>query len=303
MSNATSPRPVPSRRILVGVDFSPTSELAVQHAVAIARHTGAPLALAHVGLVPDSDDLDVAGGASTGPYRALLQLRLAEDRRRLASLRERIAGQGVELSQVVLEDMPDSGLIAAGKELDADLIVVGSHGRTGMSRFLLGSVAERVVRHADCSVLVARGEAVPGGYRRIVVGTDFSAPAAAALEWALTVAAPSADVRVVHGWSLTSLQANDPADLVALAGAIDTARGEATSRFGRELLAARRRSDVRLHFDAVEGPASAVLIDASCDADLVVVGSHGRRGVRRWLMGSVAEAVARHADCSALVAR
>lgn len=303
MSKTTSFPPAPSRRILVGIDFSPTSECAVQHALAIARHTGAPLAVAHVGMVPDPDDLDDAGGASTGPYRALLQLRLAADRRRLAALRERISGQGVELSQVVLEDMPDAGLIAAGKELDADLIVVGSHGRTGMSRFLLGSVAERVVRHADCSVLVARGEPVPGGYRRIVVGTDFSERAAAALEWALTLAAPSADIRVVHGWSLTSLQDSDPAEIVALAGSIDAARGAATSRLGRELVAARRRADVRLQFDAVEGPASAVLIDAARKADLVVVGSHGRRGVRRWLMGSVAEAVARHAGCSALVAR
>jgi nucleotide-binding universal stress UspA family protein len=236
-------------------------------------------------------------------YKAVLRLRLAEDRRRLAARRDLLAGQGVELSQVIIEDMPDTGLVRAAQEADAAMVVVGSHDRTGAVRVLVGSVAERVVRMAPCSVLLARGDAAPGGYRRIVVGTDFSAAAVPALERALELAAPGADVHVVHGWNFTTLQDGDPAELVALAGRVDALRAEENSRYGRELLAARERADVRLRFDAVEGPPVQVLIDAARDADLVVVGSHGRRGLRRWLVGSVAENVARHASCSVLVAR
>jgi nucleotide-binding universal stress UspA family protein len=291
----------PARPIVIGVDFAPPSDRALDHAMAVARKRGVPLVLTHVALVPDADE--GTGDTSGNVYRAILRLRLAEARRRLAARRDLLAGQGVELSQVIIEDMPDTGLVRAAQELDASLIVVGSHDRTGAARVVTASVAELVVRLASCSVLLARGDAVAGGYRRVVVGTDFSPQALPALERALELAAPGADVRVVHGWSLTTLQDGDPSELVALAGRVDALRAEENSRYGRELVAARERADVRLRFDAVEGAPAQVLVDAAREADLVVVGSHGRRGLRRWLVGSVAESVARHAPCSVLVAR
>lgn len=299
---APPPSPVP-RPLVAGIDFSPPSDRALDHAMAIARKRGVPLVLAHVGMLLDADDREFVGDTSGNVYKAMLRLRLAEDRRRLAARRDLLAGQGVELSQVIIEDMPDTGLVRAAQEVDAAMLVVGSHDRTGAVRIVVGSVAERVVRTAPCSVLLARGDAAAGGYRRVVVGTDFSAAAVPALERALELAAPGADVRVVHGWSFTTLQDGDPAELVALAGRVDALRAEENSRYGRELLAARERADVRLRFDAVEGSPVHVLIDAARDADLLVVGSHGRRGLRRWLVGSVAESVARHAMCSVLVAR
>jgi nucleotide-binding universal stress UspA family protein len=299
-SRESSDQPAP---IVVGVDFSPHSDRALDHAMAVARHRGAALTLAHVGMVPDADEAQLVADPSSGPYRAILGLRLAEDRRRLAALRGQLSGQGVELSQVVVEDMPDTGLAAVAQELGAEVLVVGTHGRSGAARLLVGSVAERTVRIAPCSVLVARGAASPGGYQRIVVGTDFSRGVGVALERALQVAAPGAAVRVVHAWSLTTLQDSDPAELVALAGRVDALRAEASSRYGQELVEARRHADVRLSFDPIEGGAVDVLVDAGRAADLVVVGSHGRRGLRRLFAGSVAENVARHAACSVLVAR
>jgi nucleotide-binding universal stress UspA family protein len=290
-------------RIVVGIDFSSHGERALDHGMAVARRTGASLTLAHVGRLPDVDEAELAADPSSGPYRAMLTLRLAEDRRRLAALRDQLSGQGVELSQVVVEDMPETGLARVAQELGAALLVVGTHGRTGAARLLVGSVAERAVRIASCSVLVARGAASAGGYHRIVVGTDLSGGVGPALEHALRVAAPGAAVRVIHAWSLTTLQAGDPAELVALAGRVDAERAEASSRHGRELAQARRSADVRLTFEPTEGGAVDVLVDAARDADLVVVGSHGRRGLRRFFAGSVAENVVRHAACSVLVAR
>jgi nucleotide-binding universal stress UspA family protein len=298
-----SPMSPPIRRLVVGIDFSPASERALQHALAIGRRTGASLALVHVGMMPEPAETLVAGEPEVGTYRAILALRLAEDRRRLAALRERFAGQGVELSHSFIEDMPDTGLAAAARQLEAQLVVVGTNGRTGAARLLLGSVAERTVRVAETSVLVARGDAPPGGYRSIVVGTDLSEGSRGVLARALEVAAPGAEILVLHCWSLTTLQQGDPAELVALAARLDIERIEQTSRYGRELVAAQQHSDVTLRFDAVEMPAVDGIVAASQHADLVVLGSHGRRGARRLFAGSVAEAVARHARCSVLVAR
>jgi K+-sensing histidine kinase KdpD len=97
-----------------------------------------------------------------------------EARAKLDEMRERLIGQGVEVSHVFVNDMADRGIVAVAKETNADLIVVGSHGRTGISRFLIGSIAERVVRHAHCDVLVARGDAPSGGFKNVLLPVDFS---------------------------------------------------------------------------------------------------------------------------------
>src|SRR5690606_23659256 len=82
---------------------------------------------------------------------------------------------------------------------------VGTHGRTGLKRVLLGSVAERTVRLADHSVLVARGAAPAAGYRHLVIGADLIAPTHAAYDQALPLAAAGARIDVIHGWQMSPL--------------------------------------------------------------------------------------------------
>jgi nucleotide-binding universal stress UspA family protein len=239
-------------------------------------------------------------------YAATVRARLAEDRARLEALRQRLLGQGVEVSHVVIDGMPDAALAASAVELGADLIVVGTHGRTGLRRLLLGSVAEKTVRLAASSVLVARGTpgAAEGGYRRVVVGTDYSPLGDLAVTRALEHAAAGAHVHVMHAWQLPTQSAPETAAVVAeLRGAL----AEETQRLGVERLRGWRgaRPDVVLVAETSEAPAQEALIERAeaLGADLIAVGSHGRRGVRRLLLGSVAESVVRHAPCSVLVAR
>lgn len=281
-------------RIVVAVDFSPESRRAVDHAMAVARHVGAALTLVHVETVPPA--------IGVGPQAELPFLRgvLEDDRRQLAELRERLSGQGVEVSHVVATGYPDTAIADAARELHGELVVVGTRGRTGIKRILLGSVAERTIRHADCSVLVTRGDAVAGGYRRVVVGTDYSELAWRAVARAFALVAPGGDVHVIHAWSAS--YSDFALDGGVLAGLRDAAETAAVAERAR-LVAMARPPGVTVRLDVVDGAPFQALDQMSSDADLLVVGSHGRRGVRRLLVGSVAETTTRHARCSVLVAR
>jgi nucleotide-binding universal stress UspA family protein len=174
-----------------------------------------------------------------------------------------------------------------------------------VKRWLLGSVAERVVRLAPCSVLVTRGEAPAGGYQRVVIGTDFSASATRAVEHALPLLAPEAEVKLIHSWP--GPWAIPEAAIVAY-DSMRSAVLDQISDASRRLTATLRergREDVRVEGRSGEAPPAVALTEAATElhADLVVVGSHGRRGVRRFLLGSVAEVTVRHAPCSVLVSR
>jgi len=300
------------RKILVGVDLSADSQLAIGHAVALARRDDAEVVLALVDAVPTlPDGLGELEGAAADTYASRLRDRLAADHRELEQLRERWAGHGARISQLVTEGYPDVRLPELATELDADLLVVGSHGRTGLKRFLFGSTAERVVRHAERDVLVARLPVSDAGYRHIVVGTDFTPHALRALTKAIALAGPGARIDVLHCWQLSPLIAMSAPYGVG-APPVDpgsTLRAGMVAGFassGAALLAqvsAPEGTDVQFHLR--EDPAGHGLEDFAREAraDLVVVGSHGRRGWRRFVLGSVAEVTVRHAPCAVLVVR
>ncbi|MBZ0238306.1 MAG: universal stress protein, partial [Deltaproteobacteria bacterium] len=191
-------------------------------------------------------------------------------------------------------------LADVARELGVELIAVGTHGRAGMRRLLLGSVAEKTVRLASSSVLVARGDAPSRGYRHVVVGTDLSPLADRALEQAVQLIAPGGHVQVVYAWQAPYLEYD-------LSGRVTLElRAGAEAELGAQrerLLALPRPPDVTMSVELRDGAPVLVLEELSRDAQLVVVGSHGRRGVRRFLLGSVAEATVRHARCSVLVVR
>jgi nucleotide-binding universal stress UspA family protein len=295
----TAARAVSLARILVGVDFSPESDTAILHAAELARQRGARLLLAHVMALP----ADLLGDSSYDPlFRAQQSsVDLGTEHRNqatdlLLAIEARCQAIGVETEVVLVDDNPSDGLARIADELGADLLVVGTHGRTGLRRFLLGSVAERTVRLARVNTMVARGPVVEGKmYERVLVATDFSASADVALTSAVALAPPTASIEVVHLWQTPMMPTGAP---------IDPMRDEIERRVaerGERLMQGQNRARVR--FVALEGSAAEGIRrhaeESGCD--LIVIGSHGRRGVRRWLLGSVAEAVVRHASCAVLV--
>lgn len=298
------------RKIAVAVDFSPESDLAARQAVAVARHIGAELVLVHAEPVVELPT--IAGGpeARVREVQDALQAHLARElaaaRQQLAELRSALSGQGPEVSQVLVEGVTDEALCAAARDLAADLLAVGTHGRSGLRWFFLGGIAQRVVRLAPVDVLVARREGSGrGGFARVLVATDFSPVSLRAVDRALELVAAHGLVEVVHclqllpagWWTESALLYDAEVDR----GMVDDLREQ-----GEALLAARRRpGGPALTFELLREPPTPGIVHRleTRPFDLAVLGSHGRTGFRRAMLGSVAEAVVRRAPCSVLVAR
>jgi nucleotide-binding universal stress UspA family protein len=149
-------------RFLVPVDFSPYSEQALAYAIALATKQQARVTVLHViHHVP----MGVSDAPSSLPYPALyLQELEAEVRQRLDTLHKQILEAGLAGEVLMRHGVPFQTIVDMARDQHMDLIVMGTHGRTGVHHLLMGSVAEKVVRLAPCPVLVTRaapGTAVP----------------------------------------------------------------------------------------------------------------------------------------------
>lgn len=142
------------QKILLPTDFSQSSERAVEYAGVLARSLNASVHLVHVLEEPFT---------TTGPWEFHrpdtpdLRERLYQDcRARLAPIAEDLRGQVGQVTAEVRTGVPTDAIVAAAIDYGADLIVMATHGRTGLPHLVLGSVAERVIRHARCPVLAVR---------------------------------------------------------------------------------------------------------------------------------------------------
>lgn len=297
-------------KIAVGIDFSPESNVAARQAVAIARHLGAEVVLVHAQLFVELPQVgpepEAQVRAAVDSYRSMLARELEESRTRLGELRASLAGQGAEVSQVLVEGATDEALCSAARELGADLFVVGTHGRTGLRWFFLGSVAQRVVRSSTVDVLVARRDgAGAGGFKNVLVATDFSPPSVRALDRALELVAPDGRVDILHCLPFRSIGLWTEG-AVAWDLELEAALEQNLRAQGQALVAARRRpGGPTVDFHLLREPPTPGIVHwlETRPCDLAVLGSHGRKGFRRAVLGSVAEAVVRRAPCSVLVAR
>ncbi|MEW6283426.1 MAG: universal stress protein, partial [Candidatus Eremiobacterota bacterium] len=173
-----------------------------------------------------------------------------------------------------------------------DLIVMASHGRTGPGRWLLGSVAEAVLREAPCPVLLVR-EALPvplEGFHRILVALDGSERSLEVVPKVAALAAEGARAELLRASDLDAL----PLSMQEREVVLNALREELDGVTVPGLAVQRRVED--------SSPAAAILAVAEREkCDLIAMTSHGRTGAARVLLGSVAERVARHAPCPVLI--
>jgi len=285
--------------VIAGCDLSVPSDNALERAIGIAELHRAKIVLVHA----QANDAPVAEVDSAmleqlGEVSAAVR---AEEAVRLGSKLAEIQALGLRASVISRIGAPDEVLASAAHDEHADLVVVGTHGHTGVTRFLLGSVANATVRRAPCDVLIVRGAPLRAPFRKPLVATDFSPAAATALARAANATPAGTRIDVVHAWQLpagswgaTLLgQARFPWSTVRDA-VLSSVKAQA------DKLVAERGP---LHVELVQGPAASVITETAERGgyDLIVVGSHGHRGFRRLLLGSVAESTVRHATCSVLV--
>lgn len=291
------------RRILVPTDFSGAAAQACRAAVIFARLYGAQLHVLRVAAFRKAERHDPLAHV-VDPDRVKAEL----EAEALAAIGEMLAE--VDTSDLDIQPVFRSG-IAAGPTIvdyaanqDVDLIVMGTHGRRGLNHLMLGSVAEEVVRSAGCPVLTVRAtqSPTPVSFKRFLMPLDFSEHSDAALCTAHQLATD-------FGASLQLLHVVEPLHSMGISnyGHEIGAQWETSQKEAAEEIMKKACEDLgteaEVHtFRTVIGkPADAIPIVAEeYDGDLIVIPSHGRTGLKRFLMGSVAEKVVRHALCPVL---
>lgn len=288
-------------RILVGIDFSPAS---FETARWVARYlgAGAELVLAHVIAMPEPPPIV----RNRFPRRELVveTLRAGADRR-LRELSASLPPGRVWLE--IREGVVRTTLLAIAHEYAVDLLAVGAHGeRPGVTR-ALGSTAEHLVRMAEVPVLLVAGAMEPGR-TRILAAVDDAATAAEALRWAGRLGETlDADVTTLH--VVPSGVMTHVLEAAALATGNVTPGPTAT---GGERAADDRWLEVAVHAgvprervttEAAFGEPGQEIVAAAdrLGAGIIVMGRRGAGGVRRAVLGSVVDAVLRHAPCPVLV--
>jgi nucleotide-binding universal stress UspA family protein len=224
-----------------------------------------------------------------------------------------LRGRGVEASPLMLQGDARSVILDRAKEAQADLVFVGSNGASGLAKYFLGRVAASVVSHAPCSVEIVRiREGKLPGVRKILLATDgseFSERAARSVAERPWAEGTEIEVLTVVELVLGTAQAllEPPymdSDQLELQRAEGMKRAQNAVASAAEILS-RRFPKISESISVLLGGPKAVILEEAekWDADLIVVGSHGHRGIERFLLGSVSEGVALHAKCSVEVIR
>jgi nucleotide-binding universal stress UspA family protein len=283
-------------QILVPTDFSPPSDAALSYARLLARTFDASLYLLHV-----------TGAHMRSPRTAMNSRNRVPPA--LRELRDRLTADDrppdVAILAVEAAD-PAGQIVRTARSMDASLIVMGTHGRGGIARVLMGSVAEKVVRTAPCPVFTTNAalRAPARGVRRILAPTDFSAASDAALDCARRLAAGfGASMHLLH--VLPDVSASDGAGSELFVTEAPEARSmrliDARDRL-QHRITADDRATLRATSEVIFGSPAQIIVDYAADNqfDLIVMGTHGRTGMAHLLIGSVAERVVRTAGCPVL---
>ncbi len=297
----------PIRNILVARDYSPCAERALETALFLAAQAGATLHVVHAEVL----HADPYGrpDAAADPLDKLRE-RLKEGVEHDRDERVRFDPGSVKMEHAVVRDVAAApALLSYAEHHDIDLIVMGTHGRSGLRRMLLGSVAEEVVRWAPCPVLTVRATApAPEDINAILVPIDFSESSKAAVQQAVRLARLlDARLDLLHVGETVPVPAfYDTGFIVYEYGpqfaehALEQLHGlvsDATAiEPGKEL-------DVRVHVGVGQSPNVIANEAERLHSDLIVMGTRGLSGLKHLLLGSVAERVLRLAGCPVLVTK
>jgi nucleotide-binding universal stress UspA family protein len=285
-------------KILCPTDFSPGSQQALRVAVRMASEANAELVVVHAWYMPPS----AFAGESMFPAE-LIQSMIDDSRRGLdAAVRDAAAAGAKHVSGKLLTGGPGAEIVGCLEKDAFDLCVIGTQGRSGLARILLGSVAEKVVRHSPCSVLAVHPDGGAKPFSHVLVPTDFSESAEHALDLAAQLVLPDGAITLLHvielpfGYVGEPLAADFARDLDKHSrAALDKAVSRLTSKVAVPVATSSRIGR--------PGVQTLAALDQDRSIDLVVMGSRGRTGIRRAVLGSVAEKVVRHARCPVLVVR
>jgi nucleotide-binding universal stress UspA family protein len=277
------------RHILCPVDLSPVSYRALEQAAALSRSLDAQLRVVRV------LEIEHPGVSGLVAHEAIAELEqfVAPSR-----------ASGCDIEVGLAQGAPDAEILRAAEASSADLMVMGTHGRRGFERFVLGSVAERVLRKARCPVLAvppADGQAAPHGvFQRVLCAIDFDPASLRGLDYARTLAADGASVCLIHTveWPFGGEIEGMPAEIDALRRSLEL---DARQRLHRHTVAGSRPDLIWSEDVATGKPYGHILRQArDVSADLIVLGLHSHATSDLALLGSTARRVLHEAPCPVL---
>ena len=261
-------------RIVIGYDGSEDSNQALAWARSVSEgleggselHLVGAMGLIFLPRFPESATVDAVLGEQEEEIRDVL-----------LATREELASAGIDAQIHLRRWFPSEAILTVAKEIEADLVVVGSHDGGWRERLVLGSVSAEVVDRATLPVLVARGGRTPRSPRRVLVGVDGSVHSIRALRVARTL---------FPGAQLTAT------------GGRHHAEGPREKDLGEAVRAAEIAPDA-VRFSSLEGSPAAALLEASRDeeADVIVVGRRGIGTLEKLVLGSVSEKLLQLAPC------
>jgi nucleotide-binding universal stress UspA family protein len=283
------------RKLLVGYDDSPASRAALLEAAHWVKKHGGELVLLHAAFF-DTEEFGIA------PEQLEKRIRLGRELC-AAAVASVAADPGVPARSIVCEGEPPEVLLDTADAVGADLVVLGTYGRRGLRRMLMGSVTAQVIAHSPIDVLVVKRpcQECRGAYRSLLVPFDGSTFSRAALARACELA-PTDGARITALYvtpryeemvgflrtdGISARLAEEAEKIVAAAAALGAERG------------------TKVATALADGPPAERIVEAvkTDGFDLVVIGSHGHRGVERALLGSTAERVILNAPCPVLVVK
>jgi nucleotide-binding universal stress UspA family protein len=297
-------------KMLLAVDGSPYSTMATN--LLTGMHLGTSSTVTVVGVVPEHTFLGglTLDSLNGGPARE--QRRKAEQQRATELVQgavDALKASGVATDQSVCRGEAAEEIIRKAQNIGADLLVVGAKGTDNMERFPIGNVAHKVVKYADCSVMLAKKWVTD--VRRVLLATDGSDFSDAAARFLLELPLPAACEVVVisilqsHIETWIKTPTLDFETNRSLLEQLRKAEEEAAASLVGEAKKLFRDRKYRVSSIIRKGePAQEILSAAAIlNPDLIVVGVKGLTGVERFLLGSVSQRVARHAKHSVLVVR
>lgn len=297
-------------RILCPVDFSDFSGRAIRYAISLARHFGAQLYLQHSAEIPQGLLLGGAEPVALQAWRS----QLPQFERGMKELLEKNGGKPSEAKFVVNEGAALDGILETISNQGIDLVVMGTHGHTGIGRLMLGSVAEGVIHRAPCPVLViCRPEkefVYPEGRDRvqlktILLATDFSVHSDRALAYALRWACEwAAKVVVFHAVPEVTPGAAGMLDLFPEYNPYFERQVAAAWANIRRLIPESVQQWCEVKYEVRQGDAKQEILRVADeqDADMIIMGARGA-GVSALPWGSVSSAVVRAGRFPVLVVR
>lgn len=266
-------------KLLLSADGSVLCEGAVREAINLAKTCGSKLYIISVAEVPEFPEF-----IATPSMAEKLE---ADTKRYLESLKEKAEKEGVSCEILVRSGVePYQYIVDEAAKNNVEIIIMGRRGRTGLQRLMMGSVTAKVIGHAPCKFLVVPKDAKLT-FEKILIATDGSIYSELASREAISIAKRS-------GGSLIALSvAKRDENLPVAKESVDMVRQVA------------EREGIKVEALTLKGEPYEVIVKTAeqKNAGLIVVGSYGRTGIERLLMGSVTERVIGHSGCAVLVVK